>query len=477
MSLFIVAADVHLIDLKTRLPFKYGIATMTEAPHAFVRVTARIDGEEFTGVAADVLPPKWFTKIADKPLGTEIDEMLDVIEHAVSLSVNRSAESVFDFWQQHTTEQFAWGSQQQYPPLLSNFGTSLVERAVIECAAKSAKQPFWRLLQSNALGIRLCEIDPQFDGLEPADLLPNLPASRVIARHTVGMADLITAEEIGDGERLSDGLPQALTECIERYGLRHLKLKVSGAIAHDVQRLARIAEVTSSLPTDFEFTLDGNEQFRELAAFQDYWRALTATPALESIFSRLMFVEQPFHREVALSPDVLAGLRTWHGRPRMIIDESDAELDSLPSALQLGYHGTSHKNCKGVFKSIINRCRLELLRRSQVADVVMSGEDLANVGPVALLQDLAVSAALGVTSIERNGHHYFAGLSAFPQSVQQSVLDAHADLYQASAHGWPTLAIQDGQLAIESANSAPFGLGFELDVEQFIPLAKWRAQQ
>ena len=53
----------------------------------------------------------------------------------------------------------------------------------------------------------------------------------------------------------------------------------------------------------------------------------------------------------------------------------------------------------------------------------MSGEDLVNIGPVALLQDLAVSATLGVTSIERNGHHYFAGLSAFPSSVGRQMLD------------------------------------------------------
>ena len=34
----------------------------------------------------------------------------------------------------------------------------------------------------------------------------------------------------------------------------------------------------------------------------------------------------------------------------------------------------------------------------------MSGEDLANVGPVALLNDLAVMSVLGVEDVERNGH-------------------------------------------------------------------------
>ena len=42
MSIEILDGDIHLIDLETRLPFKYGIATMTEAPHAFVRLQVRV---------------------------------------------------------------------------------------------------------------------------------------------------------------------------------------------------------------------------------------------------------------------------------------------------------------------------------------------------------------------------------------------------------------------------------------------------
>jgi hypothetical protein len=34
--------------------------------------------------------------------------------------------------------------------------------------------------------------------------------------------------------------------------------------------------------------------------------------------------------------------------------------------------------------------------------LMMSGEDLCNTGPIALLQDLAVMAALGIESVERN---------------------------------------------------------------------------
>ena len=85
----------------------------------------------------------------------------------------------------------------------------------------------------------------------------------------------------------------------------------------------------------------------------------------------------------------------------MIIDESDGEIDCMRRALALGYRGTSHKNCKGVIKGIANRCLIEWYRRNRSDDGpwLMSGEDLANVGPVALLNDLAVMAVLWVTAL------------------------------------------------------------------------------
>ncbi|MED5401777.1 MAG: hypothetical protein VX669_15415, partial [Planctomycetota bacterium] len=175
-----------------------------------------------------------------------------------------------------------------------------------------------------------------------------------------------------------------------------------------------------------------------------------------------------------------AGLASWAGRPRMIIDESDARNDSLALALELGYHGTSHKNCKGVFRGVINACLIEFLNRQNNAGdresrYIMSGEDLANIGPVALLQDLAVASSLGVKSIERNGHHYFAGLQAFPGPVADQVLAAHGDLYHRSSNGWPTLTVRGGRVSLASLQRAPLGVGFAIDVEQFTDSVRWRA--
>ena len=106
----------------------------------------------------------------------------------------------------------------------------------------------------------------------------------------------------------------------------------------------------------------------------------------------------------------------------------------------------------------------------------MSGEDLCNVGPVALLQDLAVLASLGVGHAERNGHHYFAGLSMFPPDVQRAVLDRHPDLYRRHERGFATLDVRGGRLQVGSVVQAPFGVGFDIDTSGFTLLSEWTAE-
>lgn len=459
----ILTGDFQLIPLRTRLPFKYGIAVMTEAPHVFVRVRVEIGGREYTGVSADLLPPKWFTKDPDRTLEDEVEEMQRVIRHALDAASGMQADAVYDFWRDLHTAQDDWGEDQELPPLLTQFGTSLVERAVIEAFAKSTSRPFHELARSNAFGLQLGDFDDRLTGMNPAELLPNAPRDRITARHTVGMADPLTADDVAANDRLDDGLPQMLEECISRYGLKHFKIKVSGDVDKDVERVRRIAAVVErEAGSDFAFSMDGNEQFRSADDFRLFWERLEADERLAGFFSHLMFLEQPFHRDVALDSAALSELATWTKRPPLIIDESDAGPGCLSRALSLGYHGTSHKNCKGVFKSIANACLLEKLRRDDPdGTYIMSGEDLANVGPVALLQDLAVAATLGVKSVERNGHHYFAGLSAFPESIQQRILEHHGDLYAANETGWPTLQINGGEIVVGSVNRAPFGVGFE----------------
>ena len=45
-----------------RLPFRFGAATVTQAPQAFVRVQVEVDGRSALGASAELMVPKWFDK-------------------------------------------------------------------------------------------------------------------------------------------------------------------------------------------------------------------------------------------------------------------------------------------------------------------------------------------------------------------------------------------------------------------------------
>jgi hypothetical protein len=457
--------QIHLLNMRTRMPFRFGISTMTFTPHLFLTVDFLIDNQRVRGVAADHLPPKWFTKNPSMAIRDEVNDMLRVTRHAADAAKEvPPANSPYAFWKQLYARQAAWIDQQLMPPLLGFFGVTLVERAMLDAFCRAITTPFAKALRNGDLGI---------DDIDLNDL-PKVPLDSVICRHTVGLTDPITTADIPDAERLNDGLPQSLEECIRTYGLTHFKIKLCGDAAKDLDRLGRLRETLDRESPGYHFTLDGNENFHDLDSFAALWNSLTADPALETFLKRLIFVEQPMHRDVALSATVGEALCRWKERPPIIIDESDATLDSLPTAIQCGYIGTSHKNCKGIFKGIINATRIAQLRRSRPeTNWIQSGEDLSNVGPISLLQDLAVMANLGITHVERNGHHYFRGLSCLTPDLQSTILKYHPDVYRLHERGYATLNVEHGRIALSSTLAAPFGAAFEFDAGAFTPLEAW----
>lgn len=466
----------HVLPMRTRFPFRYGIASMTAVPHLFVSVRLENDGREVAGVAAEGLPPKWFTKAPDTPFENDLAEMLAVIQNAARIATHAAGRptAFFPWWRDLHDEQKRWASLHGLPPLLANLGVSLMERAVLDALCRAHAQPLHALLVANAFDLQLDTLRPEVAGLRLDQLLPHAPLASVAARHTVGLSDPLRAADIPADERLDDGLPQALEDCIRVYGLTHFKIKVCGQPDLDLPRLRELTSVLeAACPAGFQATLDGNEQFSDFAVFRDFYDRLAADPKLEPLFRSLLFIEQPLHRDHALGDTAGASLRDWHDAPPLIIDESDGSLDDLPRALDLGYHGTSHKNCKGVVKSLANAALLRVRAPQLSRPPIQSAEDLVNVGPVALLQDLAVVAALGIPHVERNGHHYFRGLSMHAPELQDALLTRHAGLYERHPRGFAALSVRQGHLDLRSINSAPFGCCLELDTSGFTPLNDW----
>jgi len=463
--------EFFVLHTRTRFPFRYGIASMTDVPHLFLRTRVAVAGESSFGLTAEGLPPKWFTKNPNTTFEQDLPEMLQVIRHATTLAeqIGNNPVSFFDFWRELYRRQMAWAKSCSLAPLLASLGVSLVERAVLDGLCRLAAEPLHRLITTNRLGIRLREIDAEPGDAQPADYLPAAPLQTCFVRHTIGLGDPLAPGDIPTNERVDDGLPQDLESSIRAYGLRYFKVKLSGVAEHDFSRLLELAHLLErETAGNFFLTLDGNENFATFEAFREFWQRAQSQAGLGGLWRRILVVEQPVHRTVALSDSTGAALRAWPDRPPLIIDESEGALGDLARALELGYAGTSHKNCKGIVKGIANACLLAK-RRHEGRCGILTGEDLCNLGPLALLQDLAMMSLLGIEHVERNGHHYYRGLSMFPPDWQKAVLAAHGDLYACHDQDFVHLKIQDGKLRLGSANVAPFGVQPLLDASAFAP--------
>lgn len=478
MGIAITRADGYVSNMDKRMAFHFGNVVATEGPHHFLEITAEIDGEETEGLSMVGMAPMWFLKDPDISLTEATEDLLDVFEAAreKALAID-SAPTVFEFWYDLYERQREWGEGTKHPPLLWAYGVSMVEQAVIDAFCRARETTFADAVRENAFGIEPGRIYDELEGTSPSEYLPEEPTREAAVRHTVGLSDPLRANEMEETDRLNDGLPQALAEYIERQGIDHFKIKLSADEDRDKKRLAAIADVLDGSALDsYLCTLDANEGYDSVRTFKTQWERHVSNSSLTGVLDHVAYVEQPLPRAAALTDETREVFAAWDDRPPIIIDESDDRLDTAGRAIECGYAGTSHKNCKGVFKGIINACLIEKRRREKGSEYVMSGEDLTTIGPIELLHDLAVMGTMGMGHIERNGHHYYRGLSYLPDDIQENVLDAHRDLYGRHEGGFVALDVRDGEISFASVIDAPFGREFELDPARFTPIEEWTVE-
>ncbi len=82
MTISLLVLDLYILNMKTRMPFRYGIAVMTALPWLFVRLTVEIDGQPVYGFSSDGLALKWFTKDPESHYRDDIADMLRVVQQA-----------------------------------------------------------------------------------------------------------------------------------------------------------------------------------------------------------------------------------------------------------------------------------------------------------------------------------------------------------------------------------------------------------
>jgi hypothetical protein len=449
-------------DVRLRMPFRFGVVTLTQAPQAFVRVRIRLsDGRPGEGMAAELLAPKWFDKNPALSNADNFDQLRLALHIARGLYLGGGSNTAFGHFTRQYRPQLERAGAEGLIPLVANYGPALIDRAVLDALCRALQLPFHEAVRRNAVGIVATDLCADLAGFDFEAFLGGLqPAPFIDARHTVGLVDPITS--VDQTERVGDGLPETLEEVVAAYGHRWFKLKVAGQVEGDVDRLTRIASVLDRIDGGYRASLDGNEQYDSVEDVLALWRGMAAEPRLARLCNSVTFIEQPIKRQAALASDVTA-LSAY--KP-VIIDESDDALDAFVRARAMGYSGVSSKTCKGLYKSLLNRARCVQWNRAEGMTAAepgqpryfMSAEDLTIQAGLALQQDLALVSLMGITHVERNGHHYVNGMADLPAHEQAAFLAAHPDLYERS-HGAVRVHIESGRLRIGSLGCVGYASG------------------
>ncbi|WP_426435166.1 hypothetical protein [Bradyrhizobium genosp. P] len=435
-------------------PFRFGAVTMSAATQVFVRVEIEVEGKGgATGGSAELLAPKWFDKRPELTPEETIDELRRSLLIARELYLaNRGFDTAFGLHAACSRAQVAACAREDIPPLAAALGPAEIDKAILDALLRAAGVNVFDGMAQNIAGLD-ARLTPDLDAAAIAHFLATRKRlDRVAIRHTVGMDDRIE----GKGGVADSG---------ENAGARYFKLKLNGDPAHDAARLVRIGNELARLPYPTKVTLDANEQYADLAALNALVDRLDHDSALATIASHLLYIEQPMPRDITkTSPLGPLAARNF------IIDEADDSYDAFPAARSLGYRGISSKSCKGLYKSIVNAARAAAWS-ADGGKYFISGEDLTCQAGLAVQQDLALGALIGVTHAERNGHHYVDGFAETPESEADAFLAAHPDLYT-RAGGKVRLAIHDGDLVTGSLIAPGFASSVHPDWSTMQPLKR-----
>ena len=435
-------------------PFRFGAVVVNATPQAFVRAEIEVEGKgRAVGASAELLVPRWF----DKRPHLAPDETVEELRRSLTIArqlyvVGTGFDTAFGLHAACIGAQLDACAKEDIPPLAAAYGPAEIDKAVLDALLRGVGVNFFDGMAQNIAGIDARLSRDLGDDEIARFLASRRRLERVAIRHTVGLDDTVE----GEG---------GVADARENAAARYFKLKLNGDPEHDATRLVKIGTELATLPYDTRVTLDANEQYADLDALGALVDRLDHDTALKPIAARLLYIEQPMPRDITKTSPL--GALAERG---FIIDEADDSYDAFPLARALGYRGISSKSCKGIYKSVINATRAAKWREHG-ASYFVTAEDLTCQAGLAVQQDLALGALIGVTHAERNGHHYVDGFAETPAGEADAFLAAHPDLYTREG-GRVRLAIHDGDLLTGSLTAAGFATAVHPDWSTMSPLAR-----
>ncbi len=421
----VVAAELYLLPVQTRMPIKFGPEVLTEVTCARVKVTVEgRDGRIAHGWGETPLNVQWAWP-SSLTYAARLDRMVEFCRQVADAWADFEAAG-------HPLEVGSDFLIGVLPQLIESANTAaLGQEAIPYLAALVCSSPFDVALH-DAYGILLDRDIYDLYGpdhlsrdlaafLEPAAdanavsfadcwpsefLVANGRSANVSlpAWHLVGGLDPLTDDD-RTGEEPDDGYPVTLAEWIEDDGLNCLKVKLRGNDQDwDFDRIVNVGQLAVAhgcewLTADFNCTVTDPDYVNEILD-----RLRDEHPRL---YGMLLYIEQPFPYE--LERDRIDA-RSIAARKPVFLDESAHDWQHIRLGRELGWSGVALKTCKTQTGAILSLCW------AKAHGMPLMVQDLAN-PMLAQISHLRLAAHSGtIMGVETNSMQFYPDAS-LPESV------------------------------------------------------------
>jgi hypothetical protein len=205
-------SHLHERPVRLRLPFRFGVVTLTECPQAFAHVRIELPTAAAAwGGAAELMAPKWFDKNLALSNEDNFEQLRSVLRRRAPPTCPTAApDTAFGHFARHHDPHQAACAARGFNPLLASYGPALLDRAVLDALCRALGVSFYAAVRANLPGIG--GAPRAVRRLRLAAFLAGLQPAAIAARHTVGLVDAITAADLQ--HPVDDGLPETLEQVV-----------------------------------------------------------------------------------------------------------------------------------------------------------------------------------------------------------------------------------------------------------------------
>lgn len=448
-----IAATVHFLPLRLRVPLKFGKETVTRATCARVRLRVRDrHGREAEGWGETPLSATW---VWPSQLTFEHrEEALKAFTLQLAAAWARHdcmghAMEVGHAFQEHELPRLqrefnaARGpGSEPMPWLAALVCCSAFDLALHDAYGQAAGLPVYQTYGPEHLNQDLSHfLKPaagtavSFAGRYPSDFLTRRPATRLPVWHLVGGVDPIEPTEL-TGQEPKDDYPVLLRDWIRRDGLRCLKIKLRGIdAAWDYQRTVHVGRIAQECDVPW-LTTDFNCTVTDPAYVTDFLDRLRDEHP--SIYGRLLYVEQPFPYELEQHR---IDVHSVAARKPLFMDESAHDWKHVALGRDLGWNGVALKTCKTQTGALLSACW------AKAHGMTLMVQDLTN-PMLAQIPHVQLAAHVGtIMGVESNGMQFYPDESLLEARVHPGLYRRREGVLDLSTLHGPGFGQRVGEIA------------------------------